>query len=343
MKSLPLILADSQSVETVNTETLNAGTVNTQPAVNDAGGMLAQIKKSFAEMGADLISLLPKVTIALLLFILGLLVAKLIRSFLTKTFKTINLDKLLDKAGIGGIFAKMGISSGASVFIPKLIYYFILLVVVRVAADSAGIEDVTKIINEIIAFLPAALTAGIIMLVGFLVADLIQGAVFRLLDAMGLEYANTLSKVLSGFVFILALTVALPQLGIETELLNDSVKIILGGIALAIALALGLGLKTPPTTSSPASTPAISTKSAPPSTTTAPWPKSSASAPLPPSSRPKTAPSSSSRTPSLSPSPSKAAPPSKRNASFSSPQNQPLPLNPSKPPARARVPRCCVR
>ena len=36
---------------------------------------------------------------------------------------------------------------------------------------------------------------------------------------------------------------ALNQLGIETELLNASVKILLSGVALALSICLGLGLK----------------------------------------------------------------------------------------------------
>lgn len=206
--------------------------------------IILQVQDAFADMAQDLVELLPKITIALVILVIGIVAAKIVRGFLAKTFKTINLDALLNRAGIGELFAKIGLGS-ASIFIPKIIYFFVVLIVIRVAADAAGIDDVTEIINRIIAFLPAAITAAIIMLVGFIVADLIQNAVFRALDAMGLEYANTLAKVISGFVFILALTVALPQLGIETELLNDSVKIVLAGIALAIALALGLGLKTP--------------------------------------------------------------------------------------------------
>ena len=81
------------------------------------------------------------------------------------------------------------------------------------------------------------------MVIGLFVGDMIQIAVFVALDAKGLDYANTLSKLVFGLIFIVFLTVSLSQVGIETELLKSTVKIILLGVSFALALALGLGLR----------------------------------------------------------------------------------------------------
>ncbi len=91
--------------------------------------------------------------------------------------------------------------------------------------------------------MPNAITSALIMLVGFVVADIIKNSVYSVLDSAGLEYARTLSKVLFGFIFILVLTVALDKINIQTELLNATVKIALASLGLALALSLGFGLK----------------------------------------------------------------------------------------------------
>ncbi len=210
-----------------------------------ANAVLKEVQTAFSDMGRQMAEYLPKIAISLAIFIVGLIAAKIIRGFLTKTFQTIRLNELIDKAGIGDLFRKIGLTSGPAVFLPKLVYWIILLMVIKVAAQSAGISEVTAMVESIIAFLPKVFMAAVIMLVGFMVSDLIQAAVYRALDAKDLSYAQTLARIVSAFVFILFLTVALPQLGIQTELLNASVKIILAGISLALALALGLGLKTP--------------------------------------------------------------------------------------------------
>ncbi|GHC41350.1 hypothetical protein GCM10007100_02590 [Roseibacillus persicicus] len=218
-----------------------------EPVATDASGflnyILENLRDAFLDMAKGAINALPNLVIAVVLLFVGLVAAKLIRSVLTGTFKRINLDELFEKMGLAEIFSKIGMKAGPSAAIPKLVYWLILLAFVKVAADKAGIEDISTLLDQIMAFLPKVLTASIILLVGFIVADMIQNAAFRSLDNIGLEYAGSLSRILFGFLFVLVLTVAFSQLGIETELLNASVKIILGALALALALALGLGLK----------------------------------------------------------------------------------------------------
>lgn len=218
-----------------------------EPLTKDPAGsatyILEKLKAAFMDMADGAINALPNLVVALVLLFIGLMAAKLVRSLLAGTFKKVNLDEFFQRVGLGDFFSKIGLRSGPSAVIPKLLYWLVLLLFVRVAADTAGIEEVSSLIDQVIAFLPKVLTAAIILLVGFIVADLMQNAAFRSLDSLGLEYAGSLSRILFGFLFVLVLTVAFAQLGIETELLNASVKILLGALALALALALGLGLK----------------------------------------------------------------------------------------------------
>lgn len=206
--------------------------------------VLGKLREAFLKMGDDFIGMLPNLVIAIILLFVGLVVAKVIRGVLTGTFKRIKLDTLFEKIGLAEIFNKIGLKAGPSVVIPKIIYWLILLNVISTAADAAGIQDISNLLDQIMAFLPKVLTASIILLIGFIVADMIQNAAFAAMDRIGLEYAGSLSRILFGFIFVLVLTVALAQLGIETELLNASVKIVLAGLSLALAISLGLGLKT---------------------------------------------------------------------------------------------------
>ncbi len=202
------------------------------------------LKDAFLEMGNAAIAALPNIIIALVLFVIGICVAKILKSVFTRTFQRIKLDEIFDKVGLGEVLTKLGLTKGPSIILPKLISWLVIMAFIKVAADHANFENVSNLLDQIIAFLPRVVTASIILLVGFVASNFIQNATFRSMDALGLEYASSLSRILFGFIFVLVLTVAFSQLGIETELLNSSVKILLGGLALAFALALGLGLKT---------------------------------------------------------------------------------------------------
>ena len=144
---------------------------------------------------------------------------------------------------MASLLKKLGLNGSPSAIISKAVFWIIVLFIFKNAAGKLGIEDISNIIDSIMAFLPKVMVAGIIMLVGFMVADLVQNAVQRALDNLGLDYAKALANILFGFIFIIVLTVALSQLGIETELLNASVKIILAALGLGLAICLGLGLK----------------------------------------------------------------------------------------------------
>ncbi len=202
-----------------------------------------KIREALIKMADNFAEFIPQLLLAIVLLFLGFVFAKLLAKAVGTLFARLGVDALLEKSGVTSILQRAGIKSAPGVFIGKFLFWIAMLLVVKMAAQEAAIKDVSDIVLSIISFMPNAITAALIMLVGFVVADIIQNAVFGSLNAAGLSYAQTLSKVIFGFIFILVLTVALAQINIQTELLNATVKIILAALGLALALCLGLGLK----------------------------------------------------------------------------------------------------
>lgn len=206
-------------------------------------GFYQEVKSALTEMLNNFAQFLPKLMLAVVLLIIGYVIAKTISKLVRVVFERLGLNGLLEKSGFTTQLHRAGIKASPGTFIASLIFWLTMLFVLKIAAQSASIQDISDIILAIIQFMPNAITAALILLFGFIVADVIKNAVFNALDKMGLEYARTLSKVIFGFIFILILTVALSKINIQTELLNATVQIMLGALALALALALGLGLK----------------------------------------------------------------------------------------------------
>lgn len=206
-------------------------------------GFYYEVQTALMEMLNDFAQFLPKLLLALILLIIGYAFAKLLAKLVSTVFSKLGVDSLLEKSGFTAQLKRAGIKAAPGAFAATLIFWLTMLFVIKVAAQAAAIQDISDIILAIISFMPNAITAALILLFGFIVADIIKNAVFNALDQMGLEYARTLSKIIFGFIFILILTVALAKINIQTELLNATVQIILGALALALALSLGLGLK----------------------------------------------------------------------------------------------------
>lgn len=206
-------------------------------------GFFNEVQTALMEMLNNFAQFLPKLLLALILLIIGYVIAIALSKLIRIIFDKLGVNNLLEKSGFTAQLMRAGIKASPGVFVASLTFWLTMLFVVKIAAQSASIQDISDIIIAIISFMPNAITAALIMLFGFIVADVIKNAVFNALDQMGLEYARTLSKIIFGFIFILILTVALSKINIQTELLNATVKIMLGSLALALALALGLGLK----------------------------------------------------------------------------------------------------
>ncbi len=206
-------------------------------------GFYNEVQSALMEMLNNFAQFLPKLLLAGVLLIIGYVFAKTLSKLLRVLFEKLGVNNLLEKSGFSNQLHRAGIKASPGAFISTLIFWLTMLFVLKIAAQSASIQDISDIIAAIIQFMPNAITAALILLFGFIVADVIKNAVFNALNQMGLEYARTLSKVIFGFIFILILTVALSKINIQTELLNATVQIMLGSLALALALALGLGLK----------------------------------------------------------------------------------------------------
>lgn len=203
----------------------------------------AKIREALIKMMENFAEFIPQLLLAIVLLFLGFVFAKVVAKIVCTLFARMGVDALLEKSGVTGVLQRAGIKSTPGAFIGKLLFWIAMLFVVKMAAQEASIKDISDIVLNIIAFMPNAITAALIMLVGFVVADIIGNAVYNGLEAAGLSYSRSVSKIIFGFIFILVLTVALAKLNIQTELLNATVQIILAALGLALALCLGLGLK----------------------------------------------------------------------------------------------------
>src|SRR5690606_35509492 len=82
---------------------------------------------------------------------------------------------------------------------------------------------------------------SLVLLAGVLLAQLVSSLVRGAADGVGLEYANGLGRIVQGLVIIISISVAIGQLEVKTDLLNQVISIVLISVGLAVALALGLG------------------------------------------------------------------------------------------------------
>lgn len=184
---------------------------------------------------------IPRFFAALVVVLLGFVVAKLLDTLLSKLLAKLGLDRLMAGTGVNKMLARVGIQVPISTLIGKIVYWFILLIFLVSAAESLGLERVSNTLDVLALYLPKVLGAAVVLLVGVLLAQLVSGLVRGAAEGVGLDYAAGLGRLAQGLVIIISISVAIGQLEVKTELLNYVIAIVLISVGLAVALALGLG------------------------------------------------------------------------------------------------------
>lgn len=184
---------------------------------------------------------IPRFFGALVVVLVGFVVAKLLDTLLSKLLAKLGLDRLMAGTGLTKMLGRVGIQVPVSSLIGKIVYWFVLLIFLVSAAESLGLDRVSATLDMLALYLPKVLGAALVLLAGVLLAQLLSGIVRGAAEGVGLDYAHGLGRIAQGLVILISISVAIGQLEVKTDLLNNVIAIALISIGLAAALALGLG------------------------------------------------------------------------------------------------------
>ncbi len=196
---------------------------------------------AMSSLWASIAAFIPRLFGALVVVLLGFVVAKLLDTLLSKVLAKIGLDRLMAGTGLTKLLGRAGIRIPVSALIGKVVYWFVLLIFLVSAAESLGLERVSATLDMLTLYVPKVFGAALILLAGVLLAQLLSGLVRGAAEGVGLDYANGLARMAQGLVIIISISVAIGQLEVKTELLNYVIAIVLITFGLAVALAFGLG------------------------------------------------------------------------------------------------------
>jgi hypothetical protein len=192
------------------------------------------------QQGLDsLVGFLPKLLGFLIILFIGWLIAKVVKTALTKGLQKVGLDKALHSGHAGQYVDKVAPNSSPSGLIGTVAFWFIFLGALAIAVSQLGIPALNNFVASIGAYLPNVVAAILIFVVAGAVAAAVGGLVAR---TMG---DTPTGKVVGSVVPVLVMAIAtfmiLNQLQIATEIVTITYAALIGGVFLAMALAFGLG------------------------------------------------------------------------------------------------------
>lgn len=195
----------------------------------------------FSTIVSEILIWLPNLIGALLLLLVGWLVARVVQFILANLLRRLRLDRLAERAGISQLLEDSGLDRSASNLIALIVYWLVLLIFVLAAAESLGLAGVANALDGFVAYLPNVLAAAFILLLGGLIARLAGDAVSAVAAQAGMAAGPALGQVIRYVLLVFAVILAMEQLGIATDLLTATAAALIAALALALALAFGLG------------------------------------------------------------------------------------------------------
>lgn len=186
---------------------------------------------------------LPKLIGALIILLIGWFIARSVRWAVLRFLKFINLDAICDRIGLNPLLKNAGVNKASSYIIATLFYWIIMLSIWLSFFNALGLEAISNLLNRVILFLPNVIVSCLIMIVGFYLADFVRTIVNTTFKAGQLGDKPIFGKIAYAGIVFLAASMALSQLGVAQNIIENTVQIVLGSVGFALALSFGLGGK----------------------------------------------------------------------------------------------------
>lgn len=194
-----------------------------------------QLNLGLREIGA----FFPRLAAAIGILMIGFLLAKGVERVTDFVFHRIGFDRWMREGGVTEALERAGTALDPSSVLAKLVFWTVMLLVILIAANALGVQAVTGLFGEMLAYVPHVFAAVIVLVLGILLGEFVKDLV--LASAGTLAAAPTLARAGKGAVILLAIFMALEQLEIAQDVLLVFFVAVVGAAALAAGIAFGLG------------------------------------------------------------------------------------------------------
>ena len=201
--------------------------------------LVGEIGLALATLLDSAVKVLPGIVAAIIVVVLGYLIAALVAWVVERLLERTGVDVKLQKVCKMEMMGRVQCSGIVGV----IIKWYIFIAFLGAAAELINLGSLQDFLGTVVQWLPNLIVAVILVLLALLLADYVD----RKVQDTKIKGADLVGKVLYVAILVLVGVIALNQIGIDVSLLQNLILLVVGaaavGTALALGISLGLGMK----------------------------------------------------------------------------------------------------
>ncbi len=199
------------------------------------------VRNSLTNLWAQVLGFLPALIGALVIFIIGLIVASILDRIVERIIYYLKIDTLLKRLGVDAYFQRANLKLNVGVFIGRLVYWFMIIAFLLAASDMLGFSAFSGFLHDVLGYIPSVLIGVLILLATLVAANFLKRLVLVSVSGAHLNHAKGLGALTWWIVFIFGFMTALVQIGVAVGIINTLITGFIAMLALAGGLSFGLG------------------------------------------------------------------------------------------------------
>lgn len=199
------------------------------------------ILDALRDLGLKTLDFLPNLIAALVVLIIGILIAKALGQLVRKIVQAIKVDKYIKKINVIQKIEQAGTLVEFSAILGWLVKWFLYIALLIAVSEILNLGQFTTFLRDIALYLPNVIIAVLILVVGLVLGEFVDNLIVSILKSTRAKLAALVGTVAKWSIFVFAVLAALIQLGVAVALIQTLFTAVMVTIALSAGLAFGLG------------------------------------------------------------------------------------------------------
>lgn len=196
--------------------------------------MVGQIGLALATLVESSIQVLPGIIAALIVVILGYLIAAIVGWVVEKLLEKSGIDLKLQKVCKTDMLGRVQCSS----ILGLIVKWYVFIAFLAAAVELVHLGVLTGFLQTVVNWLPNLIVAVLLVLLGLVLADYVD----KKIQDTRIKGAELVARTLYIAIMLIIGVISLNQIGIDVSLLQNLILLVVGAIAVGVALALGISL-----------------------------------------------------------------------------------------------------